>query len=135
VAVVKTLENQTITAVRNRHAAEARDVVGMLEHNEKVAPGVHLDSSIRRSLGLKVDEAKALSAPELSEGEEEHSLAKLPAPAISKVLAEAKTAGPIARDAFAGAAAVSTAAQRVKVQRKKTEAIRESDELDATKLF
>lgn len=113
-AIVRTLENQTFAAVREKTLDQARELAGMVAHNEGVAPGVHLDASIRRSLGIKVEDAKAIVPP-----------------SVTKTLAAARKAGPIARDAFAGAASVSNAvvqaeqarADQARVARQTTRAV------------
>lgn len=93
-AAIKTLENQTFAAVREKTQDQAREIAGMVANNEAVAPGLHLDPKLRKALGLRVDEAKAI----------------LPAPSVTATLAAAKKAGPIARDAFAPAIALTAAA-------------------------
>lgn len=123
VRTVKAIENQTFAAVRARTVEEAAAVVGMIQHNEQVAPGVHLDAKIRRSLGLKADEAQKIAAPEL------------PTVGLTKALAEGKKAGPLARDAFAGATSVVGAALQNADAKAKAKALQADDDFDPASLL
>jgi hypothetical protein len=111
---VHELNQQPIEAVRQRHHEEAAEIAGMVAHNEALAPGSHADRSVRRALGFSAAEAKAIEP------------GALPPPTtlpVSATLAQARKAGPIARDAFAGAQAVSSAAQQQAAEKAKTKSL------------